>query len=98
MDADFFNKTETRLSDFFMCETRPRRDCLIFLCARGDRDETYLKILGETETNPRVSVSFFTRPRQESTINEEIYCIFGKFLLKSTHPDQDETETRLSKN
>ena len=35
-------------------------------------NETSLEILGETETRPRVSVSFFTRTRQEPTFNEEI--------------------------
>ena len=36
-----------------MYETRPRRDCLIFLCTRRDRDFTWLRISGETETRPR---------------------------------------------
>ena len=54
-----------------------RQDCLIFYVQ--DKTETRLnsKIPGETKTNPSVSVSFFTRPRRESTFNEDIYSIFG---------------------
>ena len=39
-------------------------------------------------------MSFVTRPRRESTFNEEIYQLFGLISLKTTHPGQDETETR----
>ena len=41
---------------------------------------------------------FLRDPRREPTFNQEIYRIFGNFLLKTNHPDQDETKTRLSKN
>ena len=42
-------------------------------------------------------MSFFTGPKQEQTFNEEKDPIFGLNLLKTTHPDQNETEMRLSK-
>ena len=80
MDADFFN--ETRLSDFFMSETRlnykilgetEMRLCDFFM------SETRLnsKTPGETVNRLRVSVSFFMRPRGEPTFYKEKDCIFG---------------------
>ena len=68
-----------------MSETRPRRD--LTQNFGRDRDET-----------ESLGFFFFTRPRREPTFNEEIYSLFGSFLLKTTHPDQDKTETRLSEN
>ena len=37
------------------------------------------------------------RPRQEQTFNKKKTVNLAKFCLKNTHPDQNETETRLSK-
>ena len=69
-------------------EIRPGQDCPKIFHLRRDRDKTSSKILYETETRPRVSVSF----------NEEIYSLFAYFLLKTSHPDQNETEMRLGRN
>ena len=81
----------------FLYETRPRLDCFIFSWTRRDRDFTWLRISGETETRPRVSVSFSTRPRREPSFNEEKDWILALLFLKTTHTDQDETKTRLNK-
>ena len=37
------------------------------------------------------------RPRREQTFNKKKTVNLAKFCLKNTHPDQNETETRLSK-
>ena len=42
-------------------------------------------------------MSFPKRPRQEQTFRKEKPVYFAKFGLKTTHPDQAKTETRLSK-
>ena len=42
-------------------------------------------------------VSFSMRPRQEPSFNEENDLILALLYLKTTNPNQDETETRLSK-
>ena len=81
MDADFVN------------ETRPRRDCLVFFMSetrpRRDLTQNFGRDRGETETRPRVLVSFFTRLRREPTFNEK------KIQYITTHPVQDETKMRL---
>ena len=56
-----------------------------------------LKISGETETRPSVSVYFFTRPRRDPNSDEENDWIFAICFLKTAHPYEDETETKLSK-
>ena len=48
----------------------------------------------ETES---LGVFFFTRQRREPIFNKDIDELFGLIPLKTTHPGQDETETRLSK-
>ena len=42
-------------------------------------------------------MSFFTRPKREPTFNEEKYCTFSLIQLKTTHPDKDKTQMRLSR-
>ena len=78
MDADFFNKT--RLSDFYMSETRPRRD---LTQNSGRNQKSWCLFLRDRDENKLL--------RKKKTVN------LARFCLKNTHPDQDETETRLSK-
>ena len=42
-------------------------------------------------------MSFSRRPRREPSFNEENDLILALLYLKTTNPDQDKTETRLSK-
>ena len=80
---------------------------MLIYCTRWDRDETVpffyvwdetrLKILATTETRPRVSVSFYSRPRREPSFNVENDWILALLFFKNTHPDQDETEWNWSK-
>ena len=60
-------------------------------------NETLLKIPGETEMRLRVSVSFSKRLRREQSLIQKKTVNFAQFCLKTTHPDQDETKTRLNK-
>ena len=78
------------------CTRRDRDETVYFFYVR-DETETWLRISGETEMRPNVSVSFSTRLRREPSFNEENDWILALLYLKTTNPDQDETETRLSK-
>ena len=57
------DETEMRLSKIEANETRPGQECPKFFHLRQDQDETSSKILYETQTRPRVSVSLVSRPR-----------------------------------
>ena len=70
---------------------------MLIFCTRRDWDETVSFIYVRDETRPRETVSFFTRPRQEPSFNVENDWIFALLYLKTTNPDQDKTEARLSK-
>ena len=86
-------------------ETKTKKKWTLIFLTRRNRDETVsffyvqdktkLKILGVTKMRLGVLVYFFTRPRRELPFNEEKDYIFSLILLKTTYPDQDETETRV---
>ena len=62
---------ETEIKKKWMLIFLSRRDSPILIYPRRDQDEMRLKILRETKTRPRVSVSFSTGPRREPSFNEE---------------------------
>ena len=72
-----------RLSDFYVRdETETRFNSKFWARPRGDRESQYLFLRDRDENKFLIT---------KKTVN------LAKFCFKNTHPDQDETEKRLSK-
>ena len=79
-------------TDFFT-EMRPWRECLIFL-PRRDLTQNSRRDRGQD----RESLCVFLRDRDKNKLLVKKKTVnLARFCLKSTNPDQDKTEMRLSK-
>ena len=67
-----------------------RRDCLIFICPRRDSTQN-------SGRDPEAWCLFLRDRDKNKLLIKKKTVNLAKFCLKSTHPDQDETETRLRK-